>query len=107
VAPAPVNWTLPARQDLLNVVRSLAEKSPTAAGRLLDRLETAAASLSEFPERGRAVPELGLPRRELIVEDLRLVYWLRAGHVEILRLIHGKQDFARAWRRGPQHSAGP
>jgi plasmid stabilization system protein ParE len=48
------------------------------------------------------VPELGPPRRELIVEGYRLVYRVRADAVQILRLIHGKQDFVATWRRPPR-----
>lgn len=98
MAPQVIGWTLPAREDLLKAVKDLGQESPAAAGRLLDRIEEAATSLRHFPDRGRPVPELGLPRRELIVADFRLVYWTRAGDIEVLRLIHGKRDFLRAWR---------
>jgi plasmid stabilization system protein ParE len=102
VAAPPVAWTLPARQDLLRAIRYLAEQSPAAAEKLLNRLESAAASIAEFPERGRVVPELGLPRRELLIEDYRLVYRVRRGEIEVLRVIHGKQDFLKAWKEGLQ-----
>jgi len=62
VAGSVVAWTFPARQDLFNALRYLVQeaKSPQAAATLLERLEAAAASLRQFPERGRVVPELGL-----------------------------------------------
>ena len=103
MAPKAVVWTAPGRLDLLNALSYLVHEaqSPDAATRLLDEVEAAASSLSEFPERGRAVPELGLPRRELPVRGYRLVYQVRA-EVEILRLLHGRRDFARAWRSGPR-----
>jgi plasmid stabilization system protein ParE len=102
VAPKTVAWTRTARQDLLNTLSYLAldAQAPSAAARLLDEIELAAASLREFPDRGRIVPELGPPLRELLVGSHRLVYRVRA-EVEILRLLHGRQDFGRAWRRGP------
>jgi len=68
--------------------------------RLLDEVEAGAASLQHFPDRGRIVPELGLPRRELLVSGYRPVYRVRL-EVEILRLLHTRQDFVRAWRAGP------
>jgi toxin ParE1/3/4 len=101
VAPALVAWTLPARQDLLAAIEYLVQKSPPAAERLLNRLEGAAASLANAPESGRIVPELGHPRRELIVEDYRLVYRVQGSEVQILRVIHGKQDFLRTWKSSP------
>ena len=98
MAPKTVVWTRPARQDLLNVVAYLAldAQAPSA----LDDIEAAASALADFPDRGRIVPELGSPRRELLIRDYRLVYRVRA-EVEVLRLLHGRQDFTRAWRRGP------
>jgi plasmid stabilization system protein ParE len=69
--------------------------------RLLEQIGVVATSLGEFPNRGRVVPELGLPRRELIVGRYRMIY--RVGtRVEILRVIHGRQDFDRIWRRKPR-----
>jgi toxin ParE1/3/4 len=102
VAAPPVAWTLPARQDLLKAIRYFAEQSPAAAEKLLNRLEAAADSIAHFPERGRTVPELGLPRREVLVGDYRLVYRVRSGEIEVLRVIHDKQDFLRAWKEGLQ-----
>ena len=101
MAGSVVAWTFPARQDLFNALRYLVQeaKSPQAAATLLERLEAAAASLRQFPERGRVVPELGPPRRELLVEGYRLVYRVRS-EVEILRLIHSRQHFLRTWKDG-------
>jgi len=97
--PREVGWTLAARRDLLAAVRHLVEEDARdAASRLLDEVEAAAGSLGEFSERGRIVPELGLPRRELIVGQYRLVYRIRGEGVQILRLIHGRQDFLSAWK---------
>lgn len=108
MARTPVTWTALAREDLLNAVQYLAQEAKTkpAAANLLERLEAAAASLSAFPEMGRVVPEVGLPRRELIVEGYRLVYRVRS-EVEILRLIHGRQDFLAAWRQGRERWRAP
>jgi plasmid stabilization system protein ParE len=100
VARTTIVWTAPARQDLFHALEYLVQeaKAPQAAADLLDHIETAAASLVEFSERGRIVPELGLPRRELLVDGYRLVYRIRVA-VEILRLIHGRQDFLTAWKQ--------
>ena len=101
--PRTVAWTLTARQDLLSVVQHLLEQeAPGAAARLIDQIEAAAGALDELSERGRAVPELGLPRRELIVGGYRLVYRVRGDEVQILRLIHGRQNFISSWRKTPQ-----
>ena len=63
-----VVWTFPARADLLAVLEFLVEESHRAAVNLFEQVEAAGASLGEFPERGRVVPELRLPdRREIFV----------------------------------------
>jgi toxin ParE1/3/4 len=98
--PRAIAWTLAARQDLLSAIQHLVDEAALEpAGRLLDGVEAAAASLLQFPERGRVVPELGPPRRELLVMDYRLVYRVRQDAVEVLRLIHGRRDFISAWRQ--------
>ena len=103
MARTPVAWTLPARQDLLKALEYLVTEAhaPRAAEELLDELEDAAASLADFPGKGRIVPELGPPRRQLLVKGYRLVYRVRT-EVEILRLIHGRQEFLAAWRKAPR-----
>lgn len=100
MAQTPVAWSLPARQDLLKALEYLLTEAgaPQAAEELLNEVEEAAASLADFPDKGRIVPELGPPRRELLVRGYRLVYRVRT-EVEILRLIHGRQDFLAAWRQ--------
>ena len=101
--PRTVAWAFAARQDLLSALQYLVDQSALdSAQRLLDQLEAAAGSLSELSERGRIVPELGPPRRELIVEGYRLVYRVRQDRVQILRVIHGRQDFLATWRRRPR-----
>ena len=48
-----------------------------------------ALSLSTFPERGRIVPELGLPEvREIIFRSYRGVYRIVPGQAQILRSWH-------------------
>lgn len=102
MAQTPVAWTLPARRDLLKALEYLVTEvhAPRAAEELLDELEDAAASLADFPDKGRIVPELGPPKRQLLVKGYRLIYRVRT-EVEILRLIHGRQDFLPAWRKPP------
>ncbi|TVR42780.1 MAG: type II toxin-antitoxin system RelE/ParE family toxin [Planctomycetota bacterium] len=74
----PVAWSQPARLDVLGIVDFIASDSPHNAERILDRLETRAATLDQFPERGRVVSELFLEGittiRELIERPWRIVY---------------------------------
>jgi plasmid stabilization system protein ParE len=101
--PRRVAWSFAARQDLLSAIQHLVDQDAgRRAERLLDEVETAGESLADFPDRGRSVPELGPPRRELIVEGYRLVYQVRADELQVLRLIHGKQDFRATWLSPPR-----
>jgi plasmid stabilization system protein ParE len=54
-----------------------------------------ALSLKTFPERGRVVPEVGEPFREIFFRSYRIVYRLREDVVEVVR-------FWRAARGVPQ-----
>lgn len=47
-----------------------------------------ALTLVSLPERGRVVPETGLPHREIIFKSYRVVYHLRGQTVEIVRFWH-------------------
>ncbi len=53
--------------------------------------------LNDFPELGRIVPEIGEPNiRELLIYSYRLVYEVVSKEIEILAIIHGRQDFLSA-----------
>lgn len=51
--------------------------------------------LNEFPEIGRIVPEISeVNIREVIVYSYRLIYEISSDKIEVLALIHCKQDFS-------------
>ncbi|MCX8089517.1 MAG: type II toxin-antitoxin system RelE/ParE family toxin [Verrucomicrobiae bacterium] len=52
------------------------------------RLLEKALSLASFPERGRIVPELGPPFREIIHRSYRIVYRVSETRVEVVRFWH-------------------
>lgn len=79
------------RGDLKDLVRYIrqASGSPAVAERLGMALVQKALTLSALPERGRIVPELGLPDvREIIFKSYRIVYRIVPDHVQILRFWH-------------------
>ncbi len=53
-----VLWTHTARQDLIEITNFIAQDSIDDALLILHKLETQAARLMTFPNRGRIVPEL-------------------------------------------------
>jgi plasmid stabilization system protein ParE len=95
-----VKWAYAARADLLEILEYLTEESPAAAESFLNEVETAAASLTQFPQRGALVRELNIPNlRQIFVGRYRLIYRVEKGGVGIARLIHGRRDLRNAWRK--------
>jgi len=47
-----------------------------------------ALTLATLPERGRVVPEVGLPYREIIFRSYRIVYMLEKELVQVIRFWH-------------------
>ena len=75
-----------AGRDLESLVRYIARHaSAKIAERFGLQLVDKALSLATFPERGRIVPEVGLPFREIIFSSYRIVYRLSDGLVEVVR----------------------
>jgi toxin ParE1/3/4 len=91
-----VTWTQLAQTDLDEAISYIAAESRSNAVSQLERLLSAAASLSELPDRGRTVPELEDPNfRELILPPYRLIYLRGENEVWVVALIHTSQEFRR------------
>lgn len=85
-------WSPQARADLVDVWSHIASDSPTAADAVENRLIDAIEGLADFPLQDRAgrssdVRELVAARTPYIV-----IYRVRAGHLEIVRLWHGARE---------------
>lgn len=78
------------RSDLRTITFRVARLSGATRGeRLGNQLIDKALTLKTFPERGRVVPEFADPEiREIIFKSYRIVYRVRAGHVEVIRFWH-------------------
>ena len=91
-----VRWAEVAVRDLEDLVGYIAADSETRAQRVLDRIETRAASLESSPSRGRVVPELAyfgmLSWRELTVRPYRIVYRFEGDTVTVLAVFDGRRD---------------
>ncbi len=87
-----VYWTQEAEQDRDDIWTYIAADNPASAARLDATFDVAAASLREFPERGRAGRVSGT--RELMPHaSYRMVYEVDGEAVVILALVHS----ARLW----------
>jgi toxin ParE1/3/4 len=81
-----------AHRDLRDIVRYISADSKENAIRFGRFLISSTKRLTNFPEMGRVVPELGDPGiREIIVRSYRVIYRVDHGdcRIDILRFWHG------------------
>lgn len=87
-------WSNLALQDLTEIRDRIAAQNPRAAKKQLHTLLKRAQQLTDFPNLGRAVPELpGSPLRELIEGNYRLVYQVAEKTVTIATVFEGHREF--------------
>ena len=96
MAAKQVRWAFAARADLLEALEHIVDESPQAAWEFLEEVESAAASLSTFPERGTRV-------REVIAADLRQLLVGRCHATPCGEPAPGVRPLLRL-RRGPNQS---
>ena len=78
-----------AERDLESAVRYIAKHAGSEiAQRFGMQLLDKALTLATFPERGRAVPEIGLPFREIFYRSYRIVFRVVGKRVEVVRFWH-------------------
>ncbi len=89
-----VKWSLPAQLQLKHIYDYVALESTYYAKKVSEDIILKSMMLKDFPGMGRIVPEVNQEViRELIVYSYRLIYQIRQSDVEILALIHSRQDF--------------
>jgi addiction module RelE/StbE family toxin len=90
-----VIWSLPAKEDLRRIHDYIAKDSKFYAKKISQDIVEKTEKLNDFPKSGRVVPEIGDPNiREIFVYSYRLIYEIKPGVIEVLGIIHGKQDFS-------------
>ena len=97
---AEVRWSPQALRDLDALGKYLERSSPQYARSLVARLYEAGAGLAEYPLMGRQVPEVELGHiRDIIRDGYRIVYLADEEVVEVLAVLHGRQDLGKKLRR--------
>jgi toxin ParE1/3/4 len=81
-----------AEADLLEIWLFIAQESPRAADRLLDRIETQCRLLADNPRLGRERPELAPDARAWIVGRYLVLYREQDDGIEVVRVVHGARD---------------
>ncbi len=97
---AEVRWSPQALRDLDAIGDYLERSSPQYARSLVARLYTAGGALGEFPAMGRVVPEVEVEHvREIVRDGYRIVYVVVEDSIEVLAVLHGRQDLGKKLRR--------
>jgi toxin ParE1/3/4 len=81
-----------ARADLDSIWTYIAADNGKAADALLDRFGTAFEMLVQNPQAGRPRPDLGQNLRSFAVANYMIFYIPRSGGVDIVRVMHGRQN---------------
>jgi plasmid stabilization system protein ParE len=95
--PLRVRWLRKALHNLDREASYIAEESPMAAQRVVQRVLDAVAQLAEQPALGRPGRVPGI--RELVVLKTRYLvpYRIRARQIEILRVFHTSRKLPPHW----------
>jgi addiction module RelE/StbE family toxin len=89
-------WTAPAVRDLFEICEYIAHDSKTKANKISNEINKKVSSLSQFPMRGRVVPELAdfgyTQYREIIHKPWRIIYKVVMDTVYIMVVIDSRRN---------------
>jgi len=87
-----VVWSQRALRDLEAIANYISCDSPAYASTVVKNITTRTRTLGQFPQIGRKVPEFDdESMRELMEYSYRIIYQVKAEHVLIAAVIHGKR----------------
>ncbi|TQV65747.1 type II toxin-antitoxin system RelE/ParE family toxin [Exilibacterium tricleocarpae] len=81
-----------AEDDLLDIWLYIAEDQPINADRYLDKLQTKAQTLAEFPDLGPDRPELAEGLKSFPVDRYNLYYTVTESRLILVRVLPGDRD---------------
>ena len=84
-----------ARADLRHIYRSIEQKNPAAADRLVLDLKSKIARLTQFPFMGRERSEFAESLRSLLVWTCVVFYTVDAAEIAIVRIVDGRMDMEK------------
>lgn len=87
--------SLRARSDILSIHSYIAERSPSAADRLLARFSQRFDELCEFPFLGPDRSELRASLRGLLIDGYIAFYLVEADRIVIVRVLDGRMNIKR------------
>lgn len=97
---ADINWSAESRRDLLAIAEYFETSSPEYSKYIVNSIYNSISDLKDFPELGRMVPELDNDIfRERIIDGYRIIYLLQGNNIEILTIVHSRQDLIKHLKR--------
>lgn len=97
---ADLKWSAESRRDLKAIAEYFETSSPEYSKYIIDIIIESVTELEDFPEIGRKVPELNQEMfRERIVDGYRIVYLFQGSSIEILTIVHSRQDLFKHLKR--------
>jgi toxin ParE1/3/4 len=87
---AEVIWHVDALEQVAEIAEFIGRESESYALATVEKIFAATVRLTDFPMSGRMLPEARDPNvREVVVDNYRVIYDLRANLVRILAVSHG------------------
>jgi len=87
-----VIWSPLALDRITEIAKYIADENKQAAIELVDNLFSRVNQLSDFPESGQSVPELGRSDvRQLVDGKYRIVYKIEPDSISVLTVRHHRQ----------------
>ena len=93
-----VNRTRRVDRDLEEIAIFIAGDDADAADGLVNRFDEKFTLLAQFPNLGRARPELGRDLRSFPVGRYLVVYRARKDGISVVRVVHGARNLRRIFR---------
>lgn len=81
-----------ANRDLDDIWLYIATDNPTAADRLVDKIEAAEDRLAIFPHLGKARDDIAPGLRSWAIGDYIVLYRVAPEHLDVVRIVHGARD---------------
>jgi len=83
-----------AKRDLVDIYVAIAIHNQPAAKRIIRRIDHRISLLAEYPELGPKHPDITEELRMLVEGNYLILYRVRPGTVEIIRVLHGARDLS-------------
>ena len=90
---AEIVWSDKSRRDLRAIVDYLRVNAPNYALVVARKIYASVTRLADYPQSGRVVPEIDDESiREIICDGFRVIYRQASSRVEVLTILHGRQQ---------------